>query len=248
MKTVTIRFYGSLNKLISKNKDQWITCPLRDSRSIKDITESLGVPHTEIGNILVDGACVSFSRNLFPGERVEVFPAFIDVEEVIQVITPPSMPSRFILDVHLGTLAKHLRALGVDTLYDSSYEDEEIVRISLRENRTILTRDRGILKRKEIVNGYLIRSQKTMIQLKEVFINFTPEVKAFSRCMKCNGVLTSVPKSEILHALAPLTRDCYNEFYKCRSCDSIYWKGGHWERMKHSLDTFLSDLEEYKKT
>jgi len=248
MKTVTIRFYGSLNKLIPKNKEQWLTCPLRDSRSVKDVVESLGIPHTEIGRVLVDGGGVSSSRNLLPGEKVEIFPAFIDVEEVIQGITPPSMPCKFILDVHLGTLAKYLRALGIDTLYDSSYEDEEIASISLRENRTILTRDRGILKRKEVVNGYLIRSQKTMIQLKEVFINFPPEVKVFSRCMKCNGMLVSVSKAEILHTLAPLTRNYYNEFYRCSSCETIYWKGGHWERMNRSLETFLSDLEEYKKT
>ena len=154
------------------------------------------------------------------------------------------MPKRFILDVHLGILAKYMRALGIDTLYENYYSDEDIVEIALSEGRTILTRDRGILKRKAVKYGYLVKSSKSKRQLKEVFINFDllSSTLPFSRCMRCNGLLKPVAKKDLVNELDPLTEKYYNEFFRCSSCENLYWKGGHWERMRLFIDEFFNEL------
>ncbi len=246
MKDVKITFHGYLNKLLPRGKrDKILKGELKDARSIKDLIEAMGIPHTEVGRILVDGCTNPISAQLRGGEEIQVYPAFIDMDNPSEGLTPPPMPRRFILDVHLGTLAKYMRALGIDTLYENYYSDEEIVEVALREGRTILTRDRGILKRKNVEYGYLIKSNRSREQLTEVFINFDllPCVRSFSRCLRCNGSLNEIDKKEIAHELDPLTEKFYNEFFRCTSCNSLYWRGGHWERMKVFIEDFLFQLK-----
>lgn len=246
MKDVTITFHGYLNKLLPREKrGRTLNGELKDARSIKDLIEAIGIPHTEVGRILVDGCTTPISAQLRGGEEIQVYPAFIDINNPIEEITPPPMPRRFILDVHLGTLAKYMRALGIDTLYENYYSDEEIVETALREGRTILTRDRGILKRKSVEYGYLVKSNRSREQLMEIFINFDllSSIQTFSRCLRCNGSLKEVDKREVTHELDPLTEKFYNDFFRCTSCNSLYWKGGHWERMKIFIDNFLIELK-----
>lgn len=245
MDKVKVNFYGSLNKLLpQKKRYKTIQEQLRDTRSIKDLIESMGIPHTEIGKILVNGRSTPLSFRLQGKEVLYIYPAFRDIEDPSADITPPPMPKRFILDVHLGTLAKYMRALGIDTLYENYYSDEEIVDISLSEGRTILTRDRGILKRRSVEYGYLIKSNRSREQLMEIFINFNllSSVQPFSRCLRCNGLLEVVDKRSIAHELDPLTRKFYSDFFRCSSCKTLYWKGGHWERMSLFIDDFLTQL------
>lgn len=245
MRGVKITFYGYLNNLLPKGRRNKATYgELKDARSIKDLIEAMGIPHTEVGRILVDGKVNPISEQLRGGEDIHVYPAFIDIDNPSEEVTPPSMPKRFILDVHLGTLAKYMRALGIDTLYENYYSDEEIVETALREGRTILTRDRGILKRRSVEYGYLVKSNRSREQLMEVFINFDllPSVQTFSRCLRCNGSLEAVEKEDIDHELDPLTRKFYHDFFRCTSCKGLYWKGGHWERMKVFIDEFLTQL------
>ena len=249
MKEVKISFYGYLNDLLPKFRRNKVICEeLKDSRSIKDLIEALGPPHTEVGRILVDGRAVTDSLQLTGGEEIHVYPAFIDIDKPLDDTTPPPMPKRFILDVHLGTLAKYMRALGIDTLYENYYSDEKIVETALREGRTILTRDRGLLKRRSVEYGYLVKSDRNREQLMEVFINFKilPSVEPFSRCLRCNGPLKAVEKKEIVRELDPLTEKFYSEFFRCTSCGGLYWKGGHWERMSLFIDDFLTQLTSKK--
>ena len=245
MRKVSVTFYGYLNKLLPRDRrDKPIYGELKDSRSIKDLIEAMGIPHTEVGRILVGGSTSPISAQLMGGEDIHIYPAFIDLDQPLGETTPPPMPKKFILDVHLGTLAKYMRALGIDTLYENYYSDEEIVETALREGRTILTRDRGILKRRSVKDGYLVKSNKSREQLMEIFINFDllPSVDIFSRCLRCNGPLEEVAKKEIDHELDPLTRKFYHEFFRCTSCRGLYWKGGHWERMSLFIHDFLTQL------
>jgi len=232
MKEVKISFYGYLNDLLPKFRRNKVICEeLKDSRSIKDLIEALGPPHTEVGRILVGGRAATDSLQLTGGEEIHVYPAFIDIDKPLDDTTPPPMPKRFILDVH-----------------ENYYSDEEIVETALREERTILTRDRGILKRGSVEYGYLVKSDKSREQLMEVFINFKllSSGRTFSRCLRCNGPLKAVEKKEIVRELDPLTEKFYSEFFRCTSCGGLYWKGGHWERMSLFIDDFLTQLTSKK--
>ncbi len=149
---------------------------------------------------------------------------------------------KFILDVHLGKLARRLRMLGFDALYENDYDDPQIVEIARAEGRTILTRDRGILQRRPVasgqVPGYLVESDDIDVRVREVLTHFdlVGEVAPFRRCMACNGLIEPVDKAEIVDQLEPLTAEHYDEFYRCQRCGRVYWRGSHFDKMQASID------------
>ncbi|MEZ4729887.1 MAG: Mut7-C RNAse domain-containing protein [Caldilineaceae bacterium] len=157
-------------------------------------------------------------------------------------------PIQFILDVHLGKPARWLRMLGFDTLYRNDYDDPEIVAIAAREGRTILTRDLGIMKRRAVTNGYHIQSTKPAEQLQEVLsrYNLLGQIKPFHRCIVCNGLLQEVAKKAVMAQLEPKTILYYDDFFQCMSCDRVYWRGSHFERMETFIETLLT--QEQSKT
>jgi uncharacterized protein len=151
---------------------------------------------------------------------------------------------RFILDVHLGKLAKSLRLFGFDAFYDTDFDDIDIIRFSLSDKRIILTRDKELLKSRDAAPGFRILSQKPDEQLTEVFRRFglKSQVKPFTRCTECNSLLEDVPKEKIIHRLYPKTCEYYFSFKKCPGCDRIYWEGSHYERMRKYIDSVIKDV------
>lgn len=238
------RFYAELNDLLPSGKRQK-TLPYRfnGNPSIKDPIEAIGVPHTEVELIIVNGVSVGFDYRLQGGDNVSVYPVFesIDITPVIKLREKPLRKTAFILDVHLGKLARMLRMLGFDTEYQNDYHDSEIIKRSLAENRIIITRDRRLLHAKVVTHGYYVRSENPKEQLREVLHRFDlyPEVKPFQRCMMCNAVVEEVDKSKILDRLEPKTVLYYDEFYLCPGCKRIYWKGSHYAKLKQQFDEAL---------
>lgn len=157
---------------------------------------------------------------------------------------PQMSDIKFILDVHLGKLAKFLRLFGFDASCDTDLNDLEIIRFSLSESRIILTRDKDLLLSKDVINGYRILSQKPDEQLKEVFRKYdlANHINPFTRCTICNGLLEEVPKEEIIHRLFPGTSEFYSEFKMCEQCSRIYWEGSHYERMRKYIDSVIKDV------
>ena len=148
---------------------------------------------------------------------------------------------RFILDVHLGRLAKYLRLCGFDSLFSAFFDDREIIEEAVRESRVILTRDRLLLKNATAATGYLVKSQYHEEQLREVFeaLRLREHVRLFSRCITCNAVLEEVKKEEIADRLLADTKKYFSVFRRCPGCDRIYWEGSHYDNMKKSLASLL---------
>ena len=155
----------------------------------------------------------------------------------------PSGRPRFILDVHLGKLAKKLRMLGFDTLYENNYADMEVVEIALSEKRIIATRDIGLLKIKKVLYGYWIRSQKPNNQLLELinYFDLSSKLKPFYRCMECNGIIRRVKKEHIIDQLQFRTKKYYDEFYQCEECKNLYWKGSHYYKMEKFVESLRKE-------
>jgi uncharacterized protein with PIN domain len=236
MHKVYLRFYEELNDFLPEDrKKKKFGHQFIDLTSVKDLIESLGVPHTEVDLILVNGKSVDFKYLITDGDDISVYPVFesFDVSDVQHLRPKPLRKPKFVADVHLGRLTKYLRMMGLDVLYENNYKDEEIVKISLKERRAILTRDRGILKRNEVTHGYWVRSTKAEAQAKEILERFQlqGEVKEFSRCIECNELLKSIKKEIIIKQLPPKVAQSQSEFYHCPSCKKIYWKGTHYQRM-----------------
>jgi uncharacterized protein len=143
--------------------------------------------------------------------------------------------------VHLGKLVRRLRLLGFDVAYRNLVEDAALVETALAEQRTILTQDRGLLKRRKVTHGYLVRSPDLREQSREVVqrFDFLTRIKPFSRCARCNGMIQSVTKADIQDRLPPKTRELHDEFFQCDTCRRVYWKGSHVTRLEAEIHNLV---------
>lgn len=242
---VEFRFYEELNDFLPKLKrKKSFTFTFKYNQSVKDAIEALGVPHAEVDLILVNGVSKDFNYTLNNGDYISVYPVFesLDIAGVTKLRNKPLRETKFVLDVHLGKLCKYLRMLGFDVYYRNDLDDDEIVKISITENRIILTRDIGILKNGLVSHGYWVRSQDSKKQLWEVIRRFdlNNELRPFYRCIVCNGLIIEVAKKDIEHLLRENTRAFFNHFFQCQSCGKIYWEGSHFETMQEFVDNVIS--------
>ncbi len=239
------RFYAELNDFLPSERRQVTFARSFEGRtSIKDMIESLGVPHTEVEVILVNDSPVDFSYIVQDGDRISVYPIFesFDISPLVRLRPRPLREPKFVLDTHLGKLAAYLRILGFDTLYRNDYPDEELARVSAEEKRILLTKDRGLLKRRLVTHGYCVRATDPKHQVREVLERFdlSNVVVPFSRCIRCNGLLEPVSKQAIENQLPPDTRENYDKFYRCTACDQLYWPGSHYDAMRAFVATILN--------
>ena len=238
--TARFRFYGSLNDFLSpRQRNSWISYGFKDKPAVKDAIEALGVPHPEVRAILANHSAVDFAHALQHQQQLEVYPAekYPGLPENYQLREPYKGAEKFILDVHLGKLAKALRMLGFDCYYENNLSDQAIAAIAERENRIVLTRDLGLLKHRNVRWGYWLRSQKPNEQLEEVIKRFklNNKFKPLTRCLACNELIEAVSKESVLDRLPPKTRAHFHEFFQCRGCRRVYWKGSHYEHMQEAI-------------
>jgi uncharacterized protein with PIN domain len=206
--------------------------------------EALGVPHTEVELILVNGESVGFDRLLAEGDRVAVYPVFeaFDVTPLLRLRERPLRACRFVADAHLGGLAHLLRMMGFDTLYDNSFDAAGIEQIAATQRRIVLTRDRGLLKRRSVTHGCYVRALRSQAQLREVFsrLDLARSARPFTRCLSCNTTLRPIARTDALPQLPPRVAARYEHFSTCPDCRRVFWEGSHWQRMHRLVDELLA--------
>ncbi|SEL61160.1 Mut7-C RNAse domain-containing protein [Nitrosovibrio tenuis] len=241
MVTATFRFYEELNDFLApeRRKREFASTCAR-AATTKHMIEALGVPHTEVELILVNGESVGFDRLLQGGDRVAVFPKFemLDVTPVLRVREHPLRLIRFVADAHMGGLAHLLRMAGFDTLYDNNFHDKEIEAIVVRDGRIVLTRDRELLKRRAITHGCYVHALKPPQQFCEIFerLDLGRGAHPFTLCLECNVPLHPIGKAEVLTRLPPSVRERFETFSTCDNCHRVFWEGSHWRRMRDLLN------------
>lgn len=246
MITIQLRFYEELNDFLplEKRKRSFPYTVIHQS-TIKDVVESLGIPHTEIELILVNGRSVDFDYLIQNQDYISVYPVFesLDLSHVVHLRPKPLRQLRFILDVHLGKLAKYLRLLGFDVAYENDLSDEVIIQRSQKEKRIVLTRDVGILKNNRITHGHWMHDTDPEKQVIEVLKRFdlTKQCHPFTRCLTCNGLLKKVEKNAIVSKIPPLTQKHYEIFMQCQLCQKIYWEGSHYNKLKHWIEKIIPE-------
>ena len=229
----TFTFIAELNDFLPRSyKNTSFSLEFASHQSLKHLIESLGVPHTEFGRLLVNGLETEAGFRLQEGDQVTIYPA----EGLLEG------EPRFVLDNHLGQLAAYLRMLGFDSLYRNDYQDDELADVASQEDRALLTRDRRLLMRKVIRLGYCIHQTDPRRQAVEVLKRFGlhEQVRPFQRCMRCNSPLQVVSKQEILERLEPLTKIYYDDFRICPNCSQIYWKGSHYGHMLKMIEAMAA--------
>jgi uncharacterized protein len=233
----SFRFYEELNDFLApEQRKKTLRYEFNGHPGIKDPIEAFGVPHTEVDLIIVNAESVGFNYRLQSEDRVAVYPVFesFDIAPLVKLREQPLRRTAFVVDVNLGKLARRLRILGFDALYDNRYRDGEIAAISSEQRRIVLTRDRRLLFLKRITHGYWVRSVFPDEQVQEVLRRFDlyRQLRPFQRCINCNGTLQPVAKDDILDQLEPKTKRYYEVFYRCSGCGRIYWEGSHVENMR----------------
>lgn len=202
--------------------------------AVKDAIESLGIPHPEVGLILLKDTAVGLNHPLQPGETVHVYPTFSHPHIPANPIPQTPRPPRFMCDVHLGALARYLRMVGFDTRYrDPDPGDAWLAQTAGTEARVMLSRDIGLLKRRVVHFGYFPRETQPKRQLREVVALFglKPFFRPFTRCAGCNTPLIAIHKAEVHHRLPPRVAASFDAFSTCTQCDKIFWMGSHYDRM-----------------
>ena len=232
MATVWLRFYEELNDFLPPERCKvCFSHTFQRRASIKDMIEAFGVPHPEIDLILVNGQSVDFSYIVQDGDRISVYPLFesFDIAPLTRLRPQPLRVSRFVLDVHLGKLARYLRLLGFDALYRNNYDDAELARLASAERRILLTRDRDLLKRAVVTHGFFVRATDPRRQVEEIMdrLDLYRAIQPFQRCPRCNGLLATVSKQQVWERLPPQTRRYIEAFWECEQCGQLYWEGSH---------------------
>lgn len=242
--TATFRFYEELNDFLAPpQRRREFSCACARAATAKHMIEALGVPHTEVELILVNGESVGFDRILEEGDRVAVYPKFeaLDVTPLLCVRPEPLRTIRFVADAHLGGLAHLLRLAGFDTLYDNHFADDEIEALALAEARIVLSRDRELLKRRTITHGCYVRALKPEAQLREIYerLDLARSTRAFRLCLACNAPLRRIAKEEVRDRVPDGVFERQAQFATCDACKRIFWEGSHWRRMRALVDSLV---------
>jgi hypothetical protein len=240
---VEFRFYEELNDYLPAGlRKRTFSRTITGTPSVKDAIEAVGVPHTEIDLILVDGRSVRFDHLLHGGERVAVYPMFerFDITPIHRLRPKPLREPRFVADVHLGALARLLRLLGFDTRYANDLDDAQLATLTVRERRILLTRDVGLLKRKAVVRGQWLRHRDPERQLEEVVeaLHLRRALRPFTRCLICNGTLAAVSRRSVETVVPARAFRRYRVFLRCPGCNRVYWRGTHYERLTQLVSRF----------
>lgn len=244
MPSATFRFYEELNDFLPPTRrKQAFAVDYALNATVKHQIEALGVPHTEVELILVNGVSVDFHYPLRHGDRVAVYPKFeaLDITPLLRVRDWPLRQVRFVADAHLGGLARLLRLAGFDTLYDNHFQDEAVERLAVTTGRIVLSRDRELLKRRGITHGCFVHPLKPWVQLAQIVqrLDLARLARPFSLCMTCNTTLYPVARDRVLHRLPPAVRERHTHFQTCTQCGRVYWQGSHWQHMAKRLAAVL---------
>ena len=244
MVTATFRFHHELNDfLLPQRREREFNLACAHHATTKHMIEALGVPHTEVGLITVQGQEAGLDQLLRDGDHVAVYPhgGLPDAMPASRLPAWPQAQKRFIADAHLGGLARLLRMAGFDTLYRNDLQDREIADLALRAQRIVLTRDRDLLMLRDISHGCYVHALKPTQQFVEIMarLALANSTHPFSRCLECNAPLQPIAKAQVLPRLPPIVQSGQQHFTHCTQCDRVYWQGSHWKRMQDLLDTAI---------
>ena len=239
-KKVHIRCYAELNDFLTlERRQKEFTLSLKMPLTVGEVIELLGIPLSEVDLVMVNSEPVEQSTRLFENDKISIFPVFetFDISSLQSGQKKPLRETRFIVDAHLGKLARYLRMLGFDTLYRNDFGDQEIIEIARQQKRIILSRDKLLLKSPKVDHGYYVRAIQIHDQLTEVVEKFDlySQFKSFTRCMTCNSGLQSRNKESLRELIDPDIYHNFNDFFFCPECGKVYWKGSHFTRMERLI-------------
>lgn len=247
MVRATLRCYAELNDfLASPDRGRDIEIEAPTGTPLRHLMETLGIPHTEVELILVNGQSVGLEQPLTDGDRVSLYPMFeaLDISPALRLRPSPLRQTRFLVDAHLGKLARYLRLLGFDTRYENDLGDPTLVRLAQAEQRILLTRDRALLMHRAVTHGCYLRAAPPWSQIEYLIrrLDLGRSLRPFTRCMRCNGLLAPAAKAEVAEGLPPGVREGFDRFWRCGDCARVYWQGSHYQRLTERVQAIQAQI------
>ena len=236
---VTLRFHGDLTFFLKRAaRSAVVIRSLGEKTSVKDVIESCGVPHPEVDLILCDGVPSGFGFHVMRDTDLDVYPVAAPPEFHPSHRLQTRHLTRFVVDGHLGKLARDLRLLGFDTLYRNHADDAWLVATAVEQERALLSRDRRLLMHAVLRDGYCPRSPFVEEQIVEVAVRFRlrSSMQPYTRCLRCNGALIPADKGAVIGELEPLTKIYYADFRRCQECGQVYWAGSHFRKLQARIE------------
>lgn len=242
--TVRLSFFDDLDFFLKNPSERTLVRRLTERTAVKDVIEACGVPHTEVDRIMVDGKPVKFSYILDENATIELHSVDVARSNRSRDHLQVRHIEKFVVDGHLGKLARNLRLLGFNAFYANLAEDRQLLEIMKREDRALLTRDRRLLMHSIVENGYCPRSGDGEEQTIEVLRRFDlgKAIAPFTRCLGCNALLQTVAKKEVIDRLEPLTKVYYQDFRRCAGCGKIYWGGSHFDKLRRRVERMRAKM------
>jgi len=204
MPRATFRFYAELIDLLPKDKRKRNhEIDVRGNPSVGDVIADFRIAHTMVDLVLANDRPVDFQCPVRDGDRISVYPVFecLNITEITRLRKIPLRKPAFIADKGLEKLVRYLRLLGLDVLFDETAGREELITISRRERRIILTKSAPLLKTKGVTHGLLVPAETPIDQVRHVidFLDIADRVRPFTRCLYCNATVGNTrPCIEIL--------------------------------------------------
>ena len=150
---------------------------------------------------------------------------------------------KFVADCMLGRLAKWLKILGFDVLFFSKAEDEDLLDISRRDGRILLTRDTGLIeKTRKAKDRLFVVSDNWEEQVVQVLDEFELwyAVRPNSRCIECNVPLKPLSRERARNLVTPYVLEHATSFALCPQCGRVYWQGTHFGDMERKIERILA--------
>ena len=197
--------------------------------------------------VLVNGNSVQ-SALVKDGDRISVYPVFetLDIGPVTRLRPVPLREPRFVLDVHLQKLARRLRLLGFDVDFSPCRDDDQLAEIAAAGERILLSRDRQLMMRRKVARGLYVRNTDPELQVEEILdrLDLRSLCRPFTRCIECNGAIAAFDpgapgSAEDAAGIPEGVRSWCSEYFRCRDCGRIYWKGSHYEKLRKRVEKIL---------
>ena len=150
---------------------------------------------------------------------------------------------RFVADAMLGRLARWLRLLGFDCVFDAEASDEQVVRRAIEDGRVLLTRDRRLPEEWWISDIHLVQEQEPRRQLAEVVRHFDlgASIRVLTRCSRCNRTLERITRAQASGRVPSRILEDHEPFSECLACGRVYWEGSHAARIRALVDRVLAN-------
>jgi uncharacterized protein with PIN domain len=139
--------------------------------------------------------------------------------------------------------------MGYDSVFFNGEDDSQMVKQSLAEDRIILTRDTGMMRRRAISGGrvraVLIESEEPERQMQQLIkaLDLKGQSRPFTLCLECNQPLERRSREEVTGRVPPYVYRTQTQYMECPKCHRIYWRGTHWEAMLRKMGNLANTIK-----